>query len=209
MTRKCSVIWLTAVSSIVIAVSARATDINYPTLDEVVHDSTRIAVVEITDRSIANDMHDGNGSKCGVIYTARVIESIKGEAGTFVFLSPTDRDYRGSDRYYLVFVVAMENLTPTDSEELTMTSVEIKERRCQISSAPYMLMDSLQAMIPFEKDSMGSGDEMLRIERISPISTLPIELESEGEPRHSLVAWSVARTAIMEAVEENGVQNRE
>lgn len=184
---------------VTISLAARGTDISYPSLEELVRTSDRVARVEIVQQSVARVSMDGQSHECGVIFTARVLESLKGGGETFRFLASSDRDFIGTDADYLIFAVSTSALPrPSESE---MPERELMNVKCRLEAAPYLLSESVQTMIPFvEGPPDATNGEWLRISRMSAISTLPVTTaHGQGQPV-GLVRWAVAKKAIMHAV---------
>ena len=173
-----------------------ATDIDYPSLEEIVSSSSRIARVRILEQERATYMDQGEHKNCGIIYTAQVLESLKGDETKFQFLAATDQDFAGAEREYLVFALEAEALGHVDVEEPDAARV-----RCRMESAPFLLSERSQVMIPFTKGTgIASTRERLQITRASAISTLPMEEAEIDGCTYGFVEWAAARSAILTAM---------
>ena len=175
---------------------AGATDIDYPSLEEVVSSSSRIARVKILEHERATYMDEGEQKDCGVVYTAQVLESLKGDETEFRFLAATDQDFAGTEREYLVFALEAKALGSVDVDESDAAWV-----RCRIESAPFLLSERTQVMIPFTKGAgIASSRERLQITRASAISTLPVEEAEIGGKPYGFVEWAAAKSAILTVI---------
>lgn len=178
------------------ALTAGGTDIDHPSLEEIVSASDRIARVEILGYEAATFLHEGAEQHCGTVYTAHVVEPLKGGGNTFKFLAATERDFVGTKRDYLVFALKTAGLPRPGSDDPDAPWV-----RCRLESAPFLLSERAQVMIPFGKDgAVAPNGEWLRIARSSAISTLPMEEAEIGGQPYGFVKWPVAKNAIMTAI---------
>jgi hypothetical protein len=107
-------------------------------LEEIVAQSAKVARIRITKRV---ELHTAEVAEpCGYMYSARVVEGFKGGTKPFEFVAPTDEDFLGLDRDYLVMALPHFDMTPRIDSFLRhmLSPAEDAKVRCRMAAQYYV-----------------------------------------------------------------------
>jgi hypothetical protein len=188
---------------------SRALSVEYLSLGEILAQSETVARVRIVAREPIEFEYEGKVHECGHLYSAEVVESMKGRAHPFRFHLEEDADFGGFDVEHFVIVQrrnqerALDRLTPLFE---SLTGLERERIRCSLS-IEYFVHDPRQALLPFDSSAAQQfGGKWLRQNRGSVISRIDFDHREigKGEEAYMVFSWDDVKSAVQDLIREPG-----
>lgn len=166
-----------------------------PPIQVLTEDSAYIARVRIDSRKPVTFDVDGESDTCGYMFSAHVVESLKGEATELLFFGDVESGFVDLDRDYvaLIFDRRGDDTALEKAVRSQLGARNLQNIKCQLEASRLFVRSAPHTLIPFQH-RRGEEPGSIARDRLGVLATALPPNEATG----GSVEWTVLRRSMLD-----------